>query len=184
MTLHLPEQIHASTPRSQSWKLHILYATDWQELQDTRLHALEESPHAFVATYAEEALLPESYWRSRIDSSTWTVAREGGQTIGLVRLITPADEPLDVRGIESVWVSPVRRYQGVVRSMMEELELRALDAGVARLRLWVLDTNESAEDAYVKLGYNVELPECIQPTRKLTGNGMPVHERRMVKDIL
>jgi hypothetical protein len=64
------------------------------------------------------------------------------------------------------------------------LELRALDAGVARLRLWVLDTNESAEDAYVKLGYNVELPERLQQTRELTGKWMPVHERRMVKDVL
>jgi ribosomal protein S18 acetylase RimI-like enzyme len=184
MTLQLPERVHASTSRSESWELHVLAATDWQELQDTRLHALGESPHAFVATYAEEALLPELYWRSRIESSTWTVAREGGQTIGLARLRTPEDEPLEVRYIESVWVHPLHRCKGVVRSMMEDLELRALDAGVARLRLWVLDTNESAEDAYVKLGYNVELPECIQQTRKLTGNGMPVHERRMVKDIL
>jgi ribosomal protein S18 acetylase RimI-like enzyme len=184
MTLQLPERVHASTPRSESWKLHVLGATDWQELQDTRLHALEESPHAFVATYTEEALLPELYWRSRIESSTWMVAREGGQTIGLARLRTPEDEPVDVRYIESVWVHPVHRCKGVVRSMMNRLELRALNAGVARLRLWVLDTNESAEDAYVKLGYNVELPECIQQTRKLTGNGMPVHERKMVKDIL
>ena len=191
MTLQLPERVHASTPRSEPWKLHVLGTADWQELQDTRLHALEESPHAFVATYTEEALLPELYWRSRIESSTWMVAREGGQTIGLARLRTPEDEPrtpedepLDVRYIESVWVQPDHRCNGVVRSMMEELELHALGAGVARLRLWVLDTNRSAADAYVKLGFGSELPERAQATTKLSADGMPVYERRMVKGIL
>ena len=184
MTLQLPERVDAPTPRSESWSLHVLGSTDWQELRNTRLHALQESPHAFVATYAEETLLSRSYWRGRIDSSIWTVAREGGQTIGLARLRTPEDKPLKVRYIESVWVHPVHRCKGVVRSMMEDLELHALAAKVARLRLWVLDTNRSAADAYVKLGFSSELPERAQRTTKVSAAGTLVYERRMVKELL
>ena len=35
----------------------------WQDYRDMRLAALRESAQAFLATYAEEAMQPEQYWR-------------------------------------------------------------------------------------------------------------------------
>jgi ribosomal protein S18 acetylase RimI-like enzyme len=182
----LSERVDVPTPRSQPWDLDILCAADWQELRKIRLQALADSPHAFVAAYAEEAQPPEEHWRDRIESSTWMVARDDGETIGLARLSTPNDEPPEtVRYIESVWVEPDHRCRGVVRSMVEELEWLASTDGVSRLRLWVLDTNPAAWDAYLKLGFSPELSvEDVKETTKTTSTGQLVIERRMVKDIL
>ena len=182
MTLQA-EPINAQARQRKPWNFDVLLAADWRELRATRLRALRESPHAFVATYAEEVALGEKHWRSRLWWTTWMVARLGDETIGLARLRTPDDEPSDVRYIESVWVHPDHRCQGVVRSMMEELELHAMRAGVTRLRLWVLDTNQSAADVYIKLGYHPE-PGRVQESPKASLDSMPVYERRMVKDVL
>jgi RimJ/RimL family protein N-acetyltransferase len=66
--------------------------------------------------------------------------------------------------------------------MVEELEWIALATAVPRLRLWVLDTNPTAWDAYLKLGFSPE-PDHVKATTKSDG-GRPVLERRMVKDLL
>jgi ribosomal protein S18 acetylase RimI-like enzyme len=185
MTLQAdPDRLHARAPSSEPWELDVLGPAEWQSLRTTRLRALADSPHAFVATYSTEAMLSEAYWRGRIESSTWLAAREGDGIIGVARMRGAHDEPEDVRYIESVWVHPLHRCKGVVRSMMEELELYALAARVARLRLWVLDTNRSAADAYVKLGFSSELPERAQRTTKVSAAGTLVYERRMVKELL
>jgi ribosomal protein S18 acetylase RimI-like enzyme len=185
MTLQAePEPVRARAPSSESWKLDILGTADWQSLRAIRLRALADSPQAFVATYSTEAMLSEAYWRGRLESSTWMVARDHGDIIGVARMRSDHDEAGDVRYIESVWVHPEHRCKGVVRSMMDELELHALGAGVARLRLWVLDTNRSAADAYVKLGFSPELPERTQATTKRTTRETFVYERRMVKELL
>ena len=177
----LPELVDAPAPSSELWDLDVLGAADWQELRATRLRALGDSPHAFVATYAAEATLPEAYWRGRIESSTWMVARIDGEAIGLARLRRPEDEPPEVRYVESVWVDPVHRCKGVVRSMLEELESYALKKDVSHLRLWVLDTNESARDAYLKLDFSPELGADDVNRTKKTVAGKPVMERRMIK---
>ena len=183
MTLQA-ELVNAQTPQDEPWKFDVLLAADWRELRATRLRALRESPHAFVATYAEEVALGEKHWRSRLWWTTWMVARQGRETIGLARLRTPDEKPSDVRYIESVWVDPAQRRRGLAREMMEELETYARTKRLTYLRLWVLDTNESAADVYVKLGYSSELPERVQATTKLSADGVPVYERRMVKCIL
>ncbi len=185
MTLHmgLPEGIDAATLDDARWSIAVLDAAQWPELRTTRLRALAVSPDAFVATHAEAIAFPEEYWRDRIESSTWLVAREQGDTIGLARLRPPDDEPpTDVRYIESVWVDPGHRCRGVLRSMVEELEWIALATAVPRLRLWVLDTNPTAWDAYLKLGFSPE-PDHVKATTKSDG-GRPVLERRMVKEVL
>ena len=45
----------------------------WETYRRVRLAALEESPQAFVATYAEEQAYDEAFWRKRPD---WTYVDE------------------------------------------------------------------------------------------------------------
>jgi ribosomal protein S18 acetylase RimI-like enzyme len=183
MTLQA-ELINAQTPRHEPWDFDVLLAADWRELRATRLRALRESPHAFVATYAEEVALGEKQWRSRLRWTTWMVARLDGETIGLARLRRPDEELSDVRYIESVWIDPAHRRKGLARAMMEELESYARNRTITQLRLWVLDTNPLAWKAYIELGFAPEQGEQdVQDTRKRTSSGTRVKERRMSKDI-
>jgi ribosomal protein S18 acetylase RimI-like enzyme len=72
--------------------------------------------------------------------------------VGCARLVADANLP-DARYIESVWVHPDFRRRGIVRTMVGRLEELAQEAGAQELRVWVLDTNSAAWDAYLKLGF-------------------------------
>ena len=87
------------------------------------------------------------------------------------------------RFIESVWVTPEHRRRGLVRKMLSRLESEARADEVDYLKLWVLETNDSAYDAYVKLDFS-EVPEMMQDSWKPQGDGTWVQERLMVKPLL
>jgi GNAT superfamily N-acetyltransferase len=154
----------------------------WQILKVMRLAALQNAPAAFVNTSAAERGLRPEDWQDRFTDATWVAARVGLEFAGIARLAPPEDDLPWVRFVESVWVELPFRRRGVLRGMMEHLEHLARIAGATELRLWVLDTNESACDAYKKLGFD---PMFVsQPTSKRAASGIPVMERLMSKPIL
>jgi GNAT superfamily N-acetyltransferase len=101
---------------------------------------------------------------------------------GIARLAPPEHGLPWVRFVESVWVDPRFRRQGVLREMVEHLEILARSAGAIELRLWVLDTNESAGRAYQKLEFGHMFVSQITPKR--LADGTPVLEKLMSKPIL
>jgi ribosomal protein S18 acetylase RimI-like enzyme len=160
--------------------LSIVQPAQFATLRAIWLRALEDSPNSFAADpYAEAAVL-RTVWRRSIAESTWILAWVDEQAVGLARCIADPEDPTG-RYIESVWVDPRFRRNGLVAAMLHRLETRARAKGATRFRLWVLDGNSNAMDAYKKLGFAED-----GKTSFITmppGGGLKL-ERRMAKDLL
>ena len=147
--------------------------------------ALQTSPEAFCGNYARERLAHRRAWRHRVRRGTWTVARSDHQIVGLAGMLSEPDPvggpgaAWGTRCIESVWVHPHLRRQGVVRHMLGSIEQEALRQGVGNLVLWVLESNLRAREVYLRLGY------------RWTGVAQPISvggrwdvEQRLVKSLI
>jgi len=90
----------------------VLQEDDWQAYREVRLAALRESPEAFLATYAEEALRPEEYWRSRMVQAHRLLAVRDGEPVGVasVDMIEGAPQSAD---FHDLWVTADARNTGV-----------------------------------------------------------------------
>lgn len=160
-------------------EIDLLGPRDWRDLRSARLAALLDSPDAFVATLAAEAGRSPEKWIASIESSTWAVGRDDGEVVGIACLAAAVGGARKERFIESVWLTPAYRRQGIVRKMFGQLEGEARAEGAEYLQLWVLETHESAYDAYRKLDFHSPVPEVVQYSAKPS-----VQERLMVKPLL
>jgi ribosomal protein S18 acetylase RimI-like enzyme len=157
---------------------------DWPVLMPARLRALRDSPEAFVATLADEAAQASEQWTAYYRGSTWAVARDAdNEIVGIACLKAAQSDDPRARFIESVWVTPEHRRRGLVREMLWQLEGEARADGAAFLKLWVLETNDSAYDAYLKLDFYA-VPDRDQDSWKSRADGTFVQERLMVKPLL
>lgn len=156
---------------------------EWWTLRSMRLAALDDAPHAFVTTWAAEWATGTKDWLDRFTVRTWIAARAGGAVVGIACLGPPDADAPHSHFVESVWVKPGYRWRGVLRQMLDELAIRARANGAKELRLWVLDTNESACTAYLKLDFS-PLMDRVQDTVKLTAEGRVVRERLMSRPLL
>lgn len=109
------------------------------------------------------------------------VRDDDDQIVALASTVSDGTE-LNALYIESVWVDPVHRRRGVVRSLLKSLEHDAHMRGFRQLFLWVLDSNESARDTFVKLNYTFDGE--MKPTRERNPSGVAIFEMRMVKPLL
>jgi GNAT superfamily N-acetyltransferase len=159
-----------------------LHRSQSSTLRSMRLKALDDAPSAFVTTWETELGRQSDYWEEQFVRATWVIAQHGAPIVGIAALVQP-DPESPVRFIESVWVEPEYRWCGVLRQMLDHLEGRAKADGATELRLWVLDTNESAERAYHKLGFGL-LVDQAKDTTKQRADGTFVKERLMSKSLL
>jgi ribosomal protein S18 acetylase RimI-like enzyme len=150
--------------------------TDWRALKWVRLRALADSPNAFMATYEREAAFEDDEWRAKLHDADWFVAREDGEVIGVVGLVI-GRPPEGARYIESTWVDPDHRRQGVLRSLVARLVGIGREAELDSLYLWVVGDNEVAAKAYARLGF--EETELVQP---IDGNGRVERQLRLDVD--
>lgn len=153
---------------------------EWAILRDVRLQALVESPDAFVADHATEVRFWRTRWWWRILYSTWVIARDGDQVIGLACLSRWLPER-KAWYVQSVWVRPEYRRWAVGRQMLGELEEVAVGKGASRIQLWVLDGNTAARDAYLKMDWALAKEE--PPPAKRYGTSKPIVELRMIKEL-
>ncbi|GLY31337.1 GNAT family N-acetyltransferase [Kineosporia sp. NBRC 101731] len=164
-----------------------LTEADWRTLAEVRLRALRDSPAAFpVDCEKEQGRVPQE-WRDRLADSDWVVARRetDGEIVGLAHLTAePKPDhgpypPAEVRYIESVWVAPSARRQGVSQRMIQALEAQARqDPQIRSLLLWVLAGNHVAWNVYQRLGF---VPTRERKHRFYTSDATYVWERRMRK---
>ena len=133
-------------------ELAMLGADDWPIARDVRLRALKDSPTAYIADYEDEVTIGEAGWRERFTRMRWVVARDVSRIIGLASSVRVPGRPTYERHIESVWVDPRYRRNGVLRAVLGELG--AAEPEVTEWRVWVLDTNTLARQVYDRLGFN------------------------------
>jgi ribosomal protein S18 acetylase RimI-like enzyme len=146
-------KLHAREPVMESiLELQLLTPIDWRVLKAARLGALRDSPHAFMSCYDHEWRLGELEWRRMFDASTWIVARETEDVVGLARSVSEPSRPR-VRHLESIWVAPANRRRGVFRALLNGLVEIERRQGVTQLMLWVLEDNQDAQRAYETLGF-------------------------------
>ena len=132
--------------------LQFLRPADWRTLRQVRLAALRDSPHAFTSRYAYERWWTEKEWRRTLKNSTWIIAHKAGEVAGLARSVREPGVPR-ARNLESIWVAPIYRHQGVCSDLVRALADRERRMGATQLLLWVLDGNHDALRAYEALGF-------------------------------
>jgi ribosomal protein S18 acetylase RimI-like enzyme len=142
--VHLPKG-------SGTLELAMLRADDWSLAREVRLRALKDSPSAYLADYEAEVTVGEDGWRERFTRMRWVVARVEARVIGMASSVRVAGRPVDERHIESVWVDPRYRRNGVLRALLGQLA--AEEPEVREWRVWVLDTNTVAFEVYDRLGF-------------------------------
>ncbi|MHA6621402.1 GNAT family N-acetyltransferase [Pseudonocardia sp. DLS-67] len=129
----------------------VLTRADWLVLRETRLRALGDSPHAYIARYRSESRWSEREWRERFDDAAWAVAVDRFDVVGLVGLV--GGRPPEAHHVESMWVAPTHRRRGVSRILVNTMADLGRRAGLTHLMLWVLEDNVAAWQAYARLGF-------------------------------
>lgn len=116
----------------------------WEEYRTIRLRALQESPEAFVATYAEQAAEPEEAWRARMTRAIRFVAERDGTAVGVVSLgdLDP-DRPAAAE-IFGLWVAPEARDEGVATLLVDACASEAAAQGRTHVYYWVGTENGRA----------------------------------------
>jgi ribosomal protein S18 acetylase RimI-like enzyme len=125
----------------------------WSELREMRLSALSESPQMFLSTEKRERAYERAKWEEEFKRGDWYFGTIGDQVIGLIGVTREQDMPPDECYIEYMWVSPEFRRKGMGRHMLGALldDLRV--SGKRKVRLWVLDGNDTAVRLYERIGF-------------------------------
>jgi ribosomal protein S18 acetylase RimI-like enzyme len=163
-------------------RIKLLGRNDWRDLRSVRLAALRDSPDAFVARLDDELARSPREWRVVIERSAWAGAWVDERIVAIACLSAAEPDEPKRPFVESVWVTPQHRRQGLVQAMLHELEKPARAERATHLQLWVLETNQVARDAYLKLDFH-PVPERAQDSMKRRGDGTSVQEHLMVKQL-
>lgn len=116
-----------------------------------RLDALSESPHAFLGKYKKESGFAEQDWRNTFKSASWHGFFVARTIVGIAKSSILAEYP-EERYVESFWVRPDHRKRQVARRMLQSIVAEAKSEHRRVIRLSVLRQNQSAIDAFYRLG--------------------------------
>jgi GNAT superfamily N-acetyltransferase len=147
---------------------------DWHVLRDIRLDALRDSPNAFGATYAEQAVSVEADWRHRVSRGCTFFAYvpdvDGSEPSGLVGSFQ--EKPGTVE-LVSLWVRPQARGRGVGETLVTAVIGWARSRSVASVHLWLTETNQRAHMLYERCGFRLTGERQPMPAKPdLTEIGM------------
>jgi GNAT superfamily N-acetyltransferase len=117
---------------------------DWQQYRDIRLAALQDSPEAFVATGAQEAVLDEPAWRERMRRARRLIAECDGTALGVVSLGHGDPEHAYSGELFGLWVAPQGRGSGVAWKLVDAAAGQALADGHTSLGYRVGTSNGPA----------------------------------------
>ena len=127
---------------------------DWQVYREVRLVALQESPQAFVTTYAEAASQPEQYWRNCMARAHQLLAHRDGIPLGVVsvEMIAGATQSAD---LYDLWVTPEARNTGIASRLVQAAADQAIQDGCTKLYYWVSTENGRAIGFASNAGFRV-----------------------------
>jgi ribosomal protein S18 acetylase RimI-like enzyme len=116
-----------------------------------RLAALSESPHAFLGMFKRESKFQENDWRDTFRSASWHGFFTACSIVGIAKSSILVEHP-EERYVESFWVRPDHRKREVGRRMLQSIVDEAKREKRRVIRLSVLRRNQSAIDAFYRLG--------------------------------
>jgi ribosomal protein S18 acetylase RimI-like enzyme len=116
---------------------------DWELFRTVRLTALQESPEAFVGTYAEEEKLDEDFWKLRLRRSERLLAEAGGKAVGTASVGQVEDDE-NAAQLFGLWVDPAARGTGVATALVRAGAGVAARQGRSQLLYWVGTENGRA----------------------------------------
>jgi ribosomal protein S18 acetylase RimI-like enzyme len=101
--------------------------------------------------------------------ATYWVAQTGGRVVGSTSVVTEWSNFLggDFWWVQSLYILPEHRGQGLVDQLLAHLSAQAVAAGALDLRLYGYNTNERALRAYQRCGFVLSL--YIMLTKPLRG---------------
>jgi GNAT superfamily N-acetyltransferase len=105
---------------------------DWQVFREVRLAALQESPEAFVTTYAEAATQPEQYWRNCMVRAHQLLAERDRAPLGVVSVEAIERDPQSA-DLRDLWVTPEARNTGVASRLVQAAADQAIQDGHTKL---------------------------------------------------
>jgi ribosomal protein S18 acetylase RimI-like enzyme len=138
-----------------------ILADEWRQYRELRLEALKDSPLAFVEQYDAAAARGDRYWQDRVarsatgPTSCTFVAIHAGRFIGKASCFVEPDIT-EYRSVHvvGVYVTPRFRGQPVAETlMMAILRWAREEAGAARIRLFVMESNDRAAAFYRRVGF-------------------------------
>lgn len=132
--------------------VHRLGPQDVARLRTIRLRALRDAPEAFSSRLWDIERWPTARWSQLLRASQAFVARRNGADVGMARGSMDADDE-HVAWLESMWVAPEARRDGVGRLLVGAVIDWARATGAASLRLDVADDNWRAVRFYERLGF-------------------------------
>jgi GNAT superfamily N-acetyltransferase len=119
-----------------------------------RLGALRQSAQAFLATYAEEAMQPEQYWRHCMVRADRLLAESDGAPVG-VASVDLDEEAADSASVSDLWVTPDARNTGVASRLIQAAADQAIKRGCTKLYYWVSTENGRAVGFAGNAGFRV-----------------------------
>jgi ribosomal protein S18 acetylase RimI-like enzyme len=136
-------------------------ADEWPEYRTLRLEALQDTPLAFVESYAVAVGRDDEYWRDRAErgagsATTATfVASADGALVGKTSCFVETEITACVSAhVVSVYVTPAWRGTGVADALFDAAVGWARDEARAdRIRLFVLQSNHRAAAFYRRFGF-------------------------------
>jgi L-amino acid N-acyltransferase len=136
-----------------------LIRADAQLLQGAMRAAVSTSPEAFFTTLADLEARAPAGWEREVRTSSWAVLEAGDDVVGIAAAKRPdpvADsghDPARACFIESVWVDPGRRRQGLGERLVSYLIETQRGRGIEWFLLWVFPANLGAIRLYERLGF-------------------------------
>ena len=141
-----------------------LRASEWRELRDLRLRALQDAPLAFGSTYEREAAYTDEGWQdqaaraeSGVEEVAFVAVADGAHVAMARGYVGTSDEPdrRPVAWLIGVYVDPRWRGRGLARTLSAEVIGWARERGVSKVLLHVADWNGPARRVYESLGFTL-----------------------------
>ena len=138
-------------------ELKLIGATNALVFKDIRLRALQDSPTAFSANYADECKLTDSDWLNRAaqwtsDKSVAYLAMDASAAVGIAAGGLDKNDPENA-SLMSMWVAPTHRRLGIGRTLVEAIVTWGRRHRARNLNLMVTSNNEQAMQFYQRLGF-------------------------------
>lgn len=157
-------------------------------LRTLRLRSLADAPYAFGPHgFDEESSLPDSYWQQLAaqvggedpvwhDRAVCYVAFDGDEPGGMATCFLCPQVPRRAY-VTAAWVDSRHRRHGLGRQLIDEACTWAAARGADHVRLWVDETNPTAAEFYLAIGFvatGESQPVSEGSTERQTGYERPL----------